>query len=255
MKNYNDENKTMKINIVLPVLNEELRLEKGLNGLLDFLEKNKEIVYEITIVDNGSTDATGKIARRFCAEHREVNYIRMEERGVGAAFRKAVACNTCEVIGYTDIDLSTELSALKITYAEFSENLDLDMVNASRYHKKSSLIGRKWYRNLVSYCLVGLLKFFFRMKATDAICGFKFFRKEVIERLLKESGDENGWFLLIEVLLRAERSGCNIRELPVTWVFEEHSKVRVVKVTFGYLKQMVRLAKKLYWEERGKTDE
>ena len=232
MKNYNDENKTMKINIVLPVLNEELRLEKGLNGLLDFLEKNKEIVYEITIVDNGSTDATGKIARRFCAEHREVNYIRMEERGVGAAFRKAVACNTCEVIGYTDIDLSTELSALKITYAEFSENLDLDMVNASRYHKKSSL-----------------------MKATDAICGFKFFRKEVIERLLKESGDENGWFLLIEVLLRAERSGCNIRELPVTWVFEEHSKVRVVKVTFGYLKQMVRLAKKLYWEERGKTDE
>ncbi len=239
----------MTVNIVLPVYNEELRIENGVRILCRYLEEHPEIEYRITITDNASTDGTGRIARELCKDNRKIEYIRVAEKGVGIAFRTAVQRNQCEVIGYMDIDMSTDLSALSVMYEAFCKEERLQIVNASRYHRKSVLVGRKWYRNLISYVLIGLLKCIFGMKASDAICGFKFFKKEAVEELLKESGGEAGWFLLIEVLLRAEKKGMQILELPVKWVYEEHTKVNIKKVTMNYLKQIIRL-KKQFMEER-----
>jgi glycosyltransferase involved in cell wall biosynthesis len=230
---------------VFPVLNEELRLENGIRKTIEYLREVNIFDYIITIVDNGSTDRTEEISNSLCVEYEEVHYIRIEKKGVGVAFRAAVQENVCDIIGYMDIDLSTELIALKKMKEAFSNDAALDIVNASRYNKDSVLIGRKWYRNMISYCLVGMLKVVFGMKATDAICGFKFFRKNCIEELLKSASDENGWFLLIEILLRAEKSGKKIYEVPVTWVYEEHTKVKIWKVTKNYLAQMYKLKKTL----------
>lgn len=233
----------MKINIVFPVLNEELRLEKGITTVMDYLKKNKIDQAIVTIVDNGSTDRTQEISQELCKRYPVLSYINITEKGVGIAFKTAVLENKCDIIGYMDIDLSTEINTLKRMEQAFEKEQTLDMVNASRYHQESKLIGRKWYRNLVSYCLVFILKVVFHMKASDAICGFKFFRKECIEELLEKSGDEKGWFLMIEVLLRAEREQKNILELPITWVYDEHTKVKFCKVTKNYVKQIIRLAK------------
>ena len=152
------------------------------------------------------------------------------------------------MVGYMDIDMSTELSALSIMYEAFHQDRNLQIVNATRYHKRSELIGRKRYRNMISYSLIILLKSLFGMKSTDAICGFKFFKKEVIEELLRESSNETGWFLLIEILLRAEKKKLEILELPVKWTYEKHKKVRTVNVTLNYLKQIFLLKKKLTQE-------
>ena len=54
----------MKVNILFPVLDEERRLEKGILKTLVFLKKNKLFDYQLTIIDNGSTDATEAISRR-----------------------------------------------------------------------------------------------------------------------------------------------------------------------------------------------
>ena len=65
--------------------------------------------------------------------------------------------------------------------------------------------------------LVLLLKTLFHMKATDAVCGFTFLRKEAAEQLVRESSQDNGWFYTIEFLLRAERDGMKIYDMPVEW--------------------------------------
>lgn len=231
------------INIVLPVLNEELRIRKGLDKLLEFLNDNSDIKSEITIVDNGSYDATHDIIKEYENKYEQISSIRIEERGVGIAFKTAVENNYCDIIGYMDIDMSTDLSALRKTYSIFESDTEVDIVNASRYNKKSELIGRKWYRNIVSYVFLLILKGVFKMKSTDAICGFKFFKANCIERLLAESEEEPGWFLLIEVLLRAERENYNICELPVKWTYDTNTKVNIVKVTRNYLSQIFRLSR------------
>ena len=74
------------------------------------------------------------------------------------------------------------------------------------------------------------------MKATDAICGFKFFRRDAVTELINESSKENGWFYIIELLLRAEREQRSIYELPVRWKDDaKNSKVDMFKVIRSYL--------------------
>lgn len=235
----------MKINIVLPVYNEELRIKKGIDTLLDYLDKHREIDCVITIVDNGSTDQTEQIALFYQERYEIINYKKIREKGVGIAFRTAVRDNDCEVIGYMDIDMSTDIDELGEVWNIFTNNRQIDIINATRYSENSEVIGRTKARNFVSACCVAFLKRQLGMKSSDAICGFKFFRKKIIEQLVNESSNETGWFAIIEMLIRAEKHGFTIRELPVKWIYEEHTKVNILKVTWNYVRQTIKLKNKL----------
>lgn len=235
-----------QINIVLPVYNEEKRMREGLNILLGYLLKNPNINYVITILDNGSTDKTSEISEEYCKMNRRIIYQHIEERGVGIAFKRAVEINDSDFIGYMDIDMSTDINALGVTYKILTEDESVDIVNASRYSKESQVIGRTKIRNFISYVWVFILKKTLHMKSNDSICGFKFFRKDVITHLLNESSQsEYGWFLIIEVIIWAERLGFHIYELPVKWTFNEQTKVKIWKVTINYLRGVKRLRKSL----------
>lgn len=237
----------MKYNILFPVYNEENRLENGIEKTLAFIKKYMpDFDYVLTIVDNASTDKTGEIAKKLEAENEKVNYICIEEKGVGAAFRAGAANNDCEVIGYMDVDLSTDLRYLLSVRNIFNENDDIMMVNASKQAKGSRTIGRKWYRNVTSKGLTLVMKAGLNMKSSDAICGFKFFRKDFLESLMKEAdANENGWFYIIELLIRAERSGCKMVELPVVYTEVEGGHVNVVNQTINYVTNIKKLRGRL----------
>ena len=134
--------------------------------------------------------------------------------------------------------------------ALLKENQKLQYVNGSRFSKQSDTKGRKWYRKITSMGLVFLLKFFFHMKATDAVCGFTFLRKEAAEQLLKVCSDDNGWFYTIEFLLRAERMGMVIYDMPVEWQEDYNTTVKVFKTIWNYLIQMRKLKKAFRQEEK-----
>ena len=103
----------MTINIVIPVLNEEKILKNGIERTIYFLDTTKvKDKYCITIADNGSTDGTEEIAKNLCKKYSYVNYLKISCRGVGAAFREAIKCNTEDIIGYMDIDLATDIITL-----------------------------------------------------------------------------------------------------------------------------------------------
>lgn len=239
------------LNILFPVYNEENRLEKGIRKTEEFLSEMTNINYILTIVDNGSGDRTEEIAHTLCAEMpQRVQYMKIFEKGVGAAFRAGVAANQCDIVGYMDIDLSTDIHHLTQMYNIFLEKRSVDMVNASRWSRQSDTSGRKIYRNMTSIGLVYLLKLAFGMKASDAICGFKFYRRETAETLIAKAGaSTNGWFYIIELLIRAEREGMNIVELPVRWIDDtKNSTVHTGSLIMEYLRQIVRLKRQLRLE-------
>lgn len=245
------------LNILFPVCNEENRLEKGIRQTEKFLSEETDIDYILTIVDNGSNDRTEEIAHALCTEMpQHVQYIRISEKGVGVAFRAGVAANQCNIVGYMDVDLSTDIHHLIQTYELFLENQEIDMVNASRWNCQSTTTGRKFYREITSAGLMFLLKMIFSLKATDAICGFKFYRKEVAEKLITEAGaSTDGWFYLIELLIRAEREGMNIVELPVRWIDDtKNSTVHTGSLIMEYLRQIVRLKRQLRLERKNDHD-
>lgn len=241
-----------EINLLFPVLNERLRLQNGIDKTMAYLRENCHIPYQLTILDNGSEDETPEIGRALEEKYPEVTYVRVGERGVGVAFRKGIALNTCALVGYMDIDLSTDLKYLGRTIELFETRPELQYVNGSRFSKDSETKGRKWYRKITSMGLVILLKTLLHMKATDAVCGFTFLRKEAAEQLVAVCTPENGWFYTIEFLLRAERMGMVIYDMPVEWQEDYNTTVKIWKTIKNYLVQIHRLRKAFREEERRK---
>ena len=240
----------MEINILFPVLNEHLRLERGIRKTMEYCEKNMKVPYHLTIIDNGSEDDTPEIGRKLADEFAQVEYVRLEQRGVGIAFRKGVELNQAEIVGYMDIDLSTDIHYLNDMVRIFEDNPQIQYVNATRFSGRSHTTGRKWYRQITSGGLLIILKSILHMKATDAICGFTFVRKNVAARLVRECSADNGWFYMIEFLLRAERDGMDILDMPVEWIEDYDTTVNVWKTIKNYVRNIVRLKRVFMQEDR-----
>ena len=243
---------SLSINLLFPVLNERLRLENGIERSMEYLRKHVTIPYQLTILDNGSDDETPEIGMALDKKYPEVTYVRVGERGVGVAFRKGIAINTCDIVGYMDIDLSTDLKYLSKTIEMFQKDPELQYVNGSRFSKESDTKGRKWYRKITSMGLVILLKSIFHMNSTDAVCGFTWLRKETAEELVKESSNDNGWFYTIEFLLRAERKGMKIYDMPVEWQEDYNTTVKIWKTIKNYLVRIYYLKKAFKQEDKKK---
>lgn len=236
----------MKLTIIFPVLNERLRLESGITRTVEYLDKIDFKDYEIIIVDNGSEDETPEIAAALCKKYGALNYERISIRGVGAAFRRGVEVSSGEIVGYMDIDLSTNIRHLGEAIHIFKTRPEIAYINGSRFARESDTQGRKWYRKITSQGLLILLKLFLRMKSTDAICGFTFVRRDTALSLIEGSSQDNGWFYMIEFLLRAEKRGVNILDYPVEWQEDYNTTVKVFKTICNYLVQIARLFREFY---------
>lgn len=236
----------MKLTIIFPVLNERLRLESGVTRTVEYLESIAFSDYEIIIVDNGSEDETPQIAAGLCEKYGSVRYERIAVRGVGAAFRRGVEVSGGEIVGYMDIDLSTSIKHLGEALQIFEARPEVEYINGSRFAKESDTKGRKWYRKLTSQGLLILLKLFLRMKSTDAICGFTFVRRQTALSLIEGCSQDNGWFYMIEFLLRAEKRGVSVLDYPVEWQEDYNTTVKVFKTVCNYLVQIARLFREFY---------
>lgn len=236
----------MMLTIIFPVLNEKLRLESGVVRTVEYLQSMDFTDYEIIIVDNGSEDETPQIAAKLCGKYERVNYERISVRGVGAAFRRGVEISHGDVVGYMDIDLSTNIRHLGEAIHIFRTRPEIAYLNGSRFARESDTRGRKWYRRLTSQGLLVLLKCLLGMKSTDAICGFTFVRRETALSLVEGCSQDNGWFYMIEFLLRAEKRGVEILDYPVEWQEDYNTTVKVFRTICNYLVQIARLFREFY---------
>lgn len=227
-----------KIEIVFPVYNEEDRLETGITRTIDYLESIGLRNYVLTIADNNSTDSTSDIAKDLVRLHNSVVYLHIPQKGVGIAVRTAFKMSSADIVGYMDIDLATNLRHLEEVIDAFENDESLQIVNGSRWANGYLSSGRSLNRVASSIGLTTFLKHRLGMKASDAICGFKFFRRPTALALIRESDtSDNGWFFIIEMLIRAERDECNIKELPVEWIDDGNSSVKIISTTKYYLRR------------------
>ena len=116
-----------KLDIVLPVLNEENVLKKNVMKLYKFMLDNLSYVnWKIVIVDNGSSDSTQFLGEGLSRENPQIQYIRLEKRGRGRALKKSWSTSQANVVSYMDIDLSTDLRHLpELISSILYDNYDL----------------------------------------------------------------------------------------------------------------------------------
>src|ERR1700722_8476926 len=101
-----------RVDIVIPVYNEQAGLEPSIRRLHEFLNAELPFAWRIVIADNASTDATLAIARGLAFELAHTTVLHLDAKGRGRALRAAGAASGPAFLCYMDVDLSTDLRAL-----------------------------------------------------------------------------------------------------------------------------------------------
>lgn len=228
------------IDISIPVLNEEQRLEKGIITTIDFLETTylKEN-FLLTIADNGSRDRTEEIGEKLTENFPNVRYLKVGKKGVGLALKKAWETSTADIVGYMDVDLATDIRHILDVYYDL-QNSRIDIVNGSRFLDQSQVINRSVLRKLTSRGFNLLLKTLLDVSFSDGMCGFKFIQRKSYDRLSPLLVN-NEWFFCAEMLVWAEWENMVIKEIPIKWTDDGISRVKIIELTIKYLKEILRL--------------
>jgi len=226
------------VDIVVPVHNEERDLEPSIRRLHAYLTHALPVRARITIADNASTDETWQRAQALAAALPDVRAVRLDAKGRGHALRAAWTESDAPVVAYMDVDLSTDLAALLPLGAPLLSG-NSDIAIGTRLSRHARVI-RGPKRELISRGYNLLLHSLLRTRFSDAQCGFKAVRADRVRMLLPQVED-NGWFFDTELLVRAERAGLRIHEVPVDWTDDPDSRVDVLATALGDLRGVARL--------------
>jgi glycosyltransferase involved in cell wall biosynthesis len=227
------------VEIVIPVYNEERVLRDSVHALVGHVRRSRLAAdWTVTIADNASTDDTLRHARALERELTEVRVVHLDEKGRGRALRAVWSASRADVVAYMDVDLSTDLSALEPLVQPLLCGRG-DIAIGSRL-APGACVTRGPRREAISRAYNILLHVALGAGFSDAQCGFKAGRAEVIRDLLDEVADEE-WFFDTELLYRAQRRRIAIREVPVRWVEDDDSRVAILATALADLRGVRRL--------------
>jgi 4-amino-4-deoxy-L-arabinose transferase-like glycosyltransferase len=227
------------LDVVVPVYNEERALPGCIEVLSGYLTDRFPLKTNITVVDNGSTDDTLRVAGELASRTPGLRVLHLDAKGRGLALRTAWLRSEADIVAYMDVDLSTGLDALLPLVAPLISGHS-DLAIGSRL-LPGARVRRSAHRELISRCYNALVRLSHGVPFSDAQCGFKAARADVVRPLLA-SADDRSWFFDTELLLLAAHNGLRVHEVPVDWVEDADSHVRIASTAWEDLRGLGRLA-------------
>ena len=206
----------MKAVVCLPTYNERENLERMLDALAD-----KGV--SVLVIDDNSPDGTGELADRLAAGHSHVEVLhrpRMEGLGPAylAGFRRALA-EGAELVLEMDADFSHDPADVPRLVAAAS---DADLVLGSRYVEGGAVGNWGHIRRFVSSGGSWYARVLLGVEVRDMTCGFRCYRRAVLETLDLDAIASQGYVFQIESTYRTLRAGFRVVEVPITFVDREH---------------------------------
>ena len=199
-----DRNPPVSISVFFPCYNEQDNVERTVNSALDVLE-NLRADFEVIIVDDGSSDDTGRIADEIAGRDTRVKVIHHQSnRGYGAALKSGFRDAKKELVFYTDGDGQFDIKEMP-PLLSLMDNFDI--VSCYRLDRRDPLI-----RKINGWAWTKLVGFLFGMKIRDIDCAYKLYKKEIFDNLELSS---DGALIDAEILARALRKGYSVTQKGV----------------------------------------
>lgn len=219
----------MTISIVIPAYNEEKRIGLTLDAIFSYISKNKDII-EILIILNNCTDDTIGVVCKYTILDKRFKYIDcgiLENKKVSNTKGYAIKVGLKESIGdyvlFMDADSSTDISELN-KFIPFLNN-SYDCVIGSRYLPDSVIsIKQSIFRIFASRIGNILIQLLILPNIKDTQCGFKIFKRKVIDRVYNDLKID-GFSFDIEILYLIKKYGFKIKEIGIYWKNMNHSTV------------------------------
>ena len=214
------------MSVIIPVFNDRASLETALPRSIETLSAITS-GFEIIVAEDGSTDGSTEYVREYEKQDSRVHLIHRDDRqGRGKALNRAIRESEGAVVCYYDVDLATDMQHLSGLIAAIRNGADVAI--GSRLLPESDIV-RTGDREIASRTYNFLVRLFLNSRLVDHQCGFKAFNKERILPLLPAIRS-NHWFWDTEILVRAQRAGYRVTELPVRWRAGKGTTVRLKDV-------------------------
>lgn len=234
----------MKVDIIIPLYNEEAILADSIDKLIYFLD-NSSFPYEhtITLVDNASDDRSWDICGDLSGRYQKVNHLRLEAKGKGLAVRTAWSSSNADIVVFMDVDLSSDLTFLEPLVRSIVDER-YDMAVGNRLGSRSTVISKKFVRKIASWFYNMFVRIMIGSSLDDHQCGFKAMKKssfDSISPLLQE----NGWIFDTELIAVSIQSGMKISSVDIIWSDRGDSKVSLFKDSIKMFMDVIKLKRRL----------
>lgn len=226
---------TPRVSIVIPVYNEEGILSAAVVELVDRL-RDFPYPYEVILSENGSRDRTVDIARELATRHPQVRLLSLGEPNYGKALRRGILDARGEFVICDEIDLcDVDFYGRAMEVLE-SDRADLvvgsKLLSGSEDHRPAG-------RHMASIVINWMLRIAVGFKGTDTH-GLKAMRKVPLVDTIQSCLVDKDLFAS-EMVIRAERGGVRILEIPVRVMEKREPSIRLTRRVPNVLKNMARL--------------
>jgi glycosyltransferase involved in cell wall biosynthesis len=232
---------TVSISVFFPCYNEQDNVARVAERALAVLKK-LSVDFEVIIVDDGSSDATGRIADEICRQDSRIKVVHHPTNlGYGAALQSGFKAATKELVFYTDGDGQFDINEMPPLLPLMAE---YDVVSCYRLNRRDPFI-----RKVNGWCWTKLVCLLFGMKIRDIDCAFKLYKRKIFDRINLTS---TGALIDTEILARAIRKGYRITQrgvhhYPRTAGAQTGAKLRVICRAF---KELFKLHSRIRSEKR-----
>jgi len=194
----------VSISVFFPCYNEQDNVERTVEQALAVLKKlNAD--FEVIIVDDGSSDATGQIADEISSRDKRVKVVHHRPNlGYGAALQSGFKAATKKLVFYTDGDGQFDIKEMPPLLPLMEQ---YDIVTCYRLNRQDNLV-----RRLNGWAWTKLVCLLFNMKVRDIDCAFKLYKREIFDNIRMSS---SGALIDTEILARAICKGYSITQKSV----------------------------------------
>jgi len=203
----------MKISVIIPAYNEEVRIIKTIERVINYFNNHPDLLAEIIVVDDGSNDQT-KNAVLSVASPKLIILSHDKNQGKGRAIKTGMNRASGDWSLFMDADSSADISELD-KFLPWVKN-GFDIIIGSRALGDSKIaVHQNYIREFFGKLGNLLIRYLLNLHFFDTQCGFKLFNRRAAE-LFKEIKID-GWGFDVEILFLARKRGYKIKELPVAW--------------------------------------
>jgi dolichol-phosphate mannosyltransferase len=205
--------------VCLPTYNEAENIELVLDGLFA-----ADPTLSVLVVDDGSPDGTAAIVERRGAADPRVGLIRRPGRlGLGTAYIAAFKHGLLEDhTHFVTMDCDLSHSPARVPALLEAVDAGADLAIGSRYVNGGSIEGWGVHRRVLSFGANSFARLWLRINARDCTSGFRCYRRSAVEHLVGAPVRASGYSTLVELLVRCQRAGFRVVEVPIRFVDRVH---------------------------------
>ncbi|MBN1272848.1 MAG: glycosyltransferase family 2 protein [Candidatus Aminicenantes bacterium] len=228
------------LSVVVPVFNEENKIDKDLVQIYDYFNK-QDYTFEVIVVDDGSEDKTCKLLKSWEAKYQNFKCLHYtQNKGKGFAVREGMLKAKGDFSLFIDAG-----SCVPLEETEKGISLLLDGGDAafgSRASAGSKIIQKQpLYRRMGAWLFALTVKWFMGVDGIkDTQCGFKMFKRHAAHQIFKRNKTE-GFMFDIETILNARKMGLQVMEFPITWKNDPDTRFRFLSGSLRNLRELLKI--------------